>query len=298
MAATCMTAQDLQNELASFAKGLGLSVQELLQSYTTTKEFNTKIESIELDLKKITEVGELDTESIAEKIIKINEIIGQADDEDVKTLLNTLADHKLKIEQLETRVTKVETSVEQIKSDLEAAVKANATDIKANAEAIKANKTAQDAINKDVESRLSTVESEIENFDKDVDDKIAKAIADEQNRTNLLVDDVRKEIAEVDDQVSENADAIDEINNVLNDTTDENGNLVKGIKTRVSDVEDSVAKEREEREAAIEELKEQIAEAGSGACMEIGTVSGLEAANKFREVFGLPALKASQNLCS
>ncbi len=98
-----VTAEELQTELEGLANDLGITIQELLARYTTTEDLNTELSTIKLDIQKITEVGELDGESIAEKIIAINEQIGQASDDVVKSLFDRISTNEAVIAAETTR---------------------------------------------------------------------------------------------------------------------------------------------------------------------------------------------------
>ena len=305
--ADCLKPADMQKEiqaqLEALAKGLGVTVQELLKSYVTADTFNGEIEAIKLDIKKITEIGELDTESIAEKIQKINETIGKAEDDVVKSIFDQLAANSDAIKANEK-------AVNDLNAKVDSSVEALNNKIATNESSIAGNKAKIDELEKKAaeyketcETGIANVQKEIDTLNGDVntDGSVAKqvndAIADEVKRTNLLIDEVNEGIDAVNANVGEVKAKVEtvegnvaDINKVLNDSKDEDGNLVKGLKTQVTDNTASIQKEVEDRKAAIADLEEKIGNAASDICFETGVIDGTAAANAFRNVFGLAPL--------
>jgi len=287
-----VTSEELQAELEELAEGLGISVQELLANYVKKSDLETELNSIKLDIQKITEVGELDGDSLAEKIISINKALEDINGDDIKELIEKLgnvekivaantqdiADHKKATDEaLETQANKI----------------SNAETKLANAEkAIADNKAAQAEINKGLQEATAATASAVETLNGDAETKgsIAKQVKDavkaEQDRTNALVKGVADRTTAVETVASEAKEIAETMQAKIEDATDADGNLVEGLETIAKNAAKAVSDETAARIKDVEELKEAIQNAG-GSGLTKGVICGAKAANKFRAVFDL-----------
>jgi len=215
-----VTSEQLQLELENLAHELGISVQELLQAYTTKTYVDGELAAIKLDIQKITEVGELDTESLAEKIIAINQTIGTTADEVVKSLFERIAENKVAVQAVASDLAgyKVQVATEQAAQDQ--AINNAVITVNALGNTVVANKTAQDAINSDIEGRVASNESSITklNGDDTVVGSVAKQVKDAigaealraktvEGDLGTLTTDSKVSLAAAINEVDANADA-------------------------------------------------------------------------------------------
>lgn len=263
-----VTDEELQKQLELLADELGISVQEALdlvgsrfdavEGRVTTTE--TDIVKLQSDIQKITEVGELDSESIAEKIIAINKTIGETEDDVVKSLFDRIAENAKAVEAMEATIDAVDAKVEAdrsslvtFKSDLKDAQDAQDAAIEAVGSKVDANKSAQADINTGFTGRLDKNEAALDvlNGDANTDGSVAKAIAEEQNRTvtaaNKLKDDLTTDIATAkteaiagakdyaDEEIGKVADKI----NILNEDATVTGSVAQKVKSAKDELTDS-----------------------------------------------------------
>jgi len=275
-----VTDEDLQNALEQFADDLGVTLDEVLQLLQGKLDVvNGRLSTNEADIqalygeiKKITEVGELDSESLAEKIIAINEAIGEASDDVVKSLFDRIAENKAATAAVDA--------------------KADAIDAK-----VEANKSEQDTKNTELSDGIAAVDTKVADLTKVVsDNKTAN-----ENALAALTEKVDTNAKGVEDEITARQlqgkglqDQIDElkgdgagslgdleartkvIEDTINDTTDEDGNLVKGHSTRISDLEGSTVS----LQAQIDVINTPTS----------GVICPRKAVNKIRAVFSLELL--------
>jgi hypothetical protein len=186
--AVCITSEELQLELETLAEQLGLSVQELLVGYSTQNYVDGELDGIRLSIQQITEVGELSTESIAEKIIKINEIIGTVPTEVVQSLFDRLAENKAATAAVVADLAGYKVQVAQEQAAQDAAIQANAQAISTVSATVTTNKQAQDVIAAKVVENTADIAklNGVDSVVGSVDNKVKVAIDAEKLRTDAV----------------------------------------------------------------------------------------------------------------
>ncbi len=312
-----VTAEELQVELENLADELGISVSEaltivtdnanLLKDRVATNE--TAITTLQGDVLKIVEVGELDTVSIAEKIIAINETIGEASDDVIKSLFDRIAENKSATIAVDAKVEADRSSLVTYKQEVSDAQVAQDEKIDANISGLSAldsrvvsNKTASEDRDTALAGRLTDTESSIDTLESD--DTVEGSVA---HSVKTSVDNAKAGIKITTDalrvDVDANAQAIDELDgatttvtdalssrikvneDTLNDTEDADGNLVKGIKTRTADTEAKVVSNKNAQTQVNSDVQEQLAGL-EGSGLAKGVICGRKATNKFRVRLG------------
>lgn len=177
MATTCITTEELQIELEKLAHGLGITVAELLKNYVT-KDY------VDGEIKKIIEVGELDTESLAEKIIAIKDLIGNTPDDFLNTIIEKLTLHDSEIAAIKTSISDFKTQYNNEQAIQNQKIETNTTNI--NNLTTKVN---------DLEPRVAANETKIGVLNGDntvvgsVDYKVKQAVDAEKTRVDNIIGD-------------------------------------------------------------------------------------------------------------
>jgi len=257
-----VTTDELEQALQDLASEMGLSVKEYVESlgYATVAELQAAEANLQAQITAITELdADNGAESLAEKIAAINAVISDENGA-IQNILGKILENKQAILDEVTRATAAEAA-------LQSQITANANKTASNEAAItsivsKANelKEAQDAVNADVENRLSSVESTIE----------------------TLKGDTAETVAGLDERVTG-------VEKTLNDTTDEDGNLVKGVVTRLSDVEAKVDANEVKRVQELEQAVEELKAYSDARDLKASSMDICGIGNKFRASLGLAA---------
>jgi len=308
-----VTTDDLEKALQDLASQMGLSVKEYVESlgYSTVEELSTAISGVQSQIDAITKIDADDgVETLAEKIQAINSVISNSDGE-IQQILSLIQENKQLVTDETTRATDVETDLQNQVTANANKTASNETAIANAVQSISDNKSAQDTVNSDVESRLSSAEGTVATLtgDETVDGSIAKAIkgeadrakaieaqnaqalADETTRATTKEDDLQAQIDDITGgdtgSISELTDRVGVVEDTLNDTTDENGDLVKGIVTRVTEVETAVTNEVSAR---VEAVTQALTDAKAYTDENILKASSMDICgihNKFRASLGL-----------
>ncbi len=302
-----VTTDELEQALQDLASEMGLSVKEYVESlgYATVAELQAAEANLQAQITAITELdADNGAESLAEKIAAINAVISDENGA-IQNILGKILENKQAILDEVTRATAAEEA-------LQSQITSNANRIASNEAAItsiasKANelKEAQDAVNVDVENRLSGVEGTLETLtgDETVDGSIAKSIADEAARTNVAISTAKTEaidtakaytdekIEAITGDTAATVAGLDErvtgVEKTLNDTTDEDGNLVKGVVTRLSDVEAKVDANETKRVHELEQAVEELKAYSDARDLKASSMDICGIGNKFRASLGL-----------
>jgi len=308
-----VTTDELEQALQDLASEMGLSVKEYVESlgYATVAELQAAEANLQAQITAITELdADNGAESLAEKIAAINAVISDENGA-IQNILGKILENKQAILDEVTRATAAEAA-------LQSQITANANKTASNEAAItsivsKANelKEAQDAVNADVENRLSGVEGTLETLtgDETVDGSIAKSIADEAARTNVAISTAKTEaidtakaytdekIEAITGDTATTVAGLDErvtgVEKTLNDTTDEDGNLVKGVVTRLSDVEAKVDANEVKRVQELEQAVEELKAYSDARDLKASSMDICGIGNKFRASLGLAARDCS-----
>jgi len=288
--ADSVTSEELQAELESLAEGMGISIKELLSKYTTSSELNKTLDAMKLDIKKITEVGELDTESIAEKIISINELLENIDGEDLKGLVDSIAANEKAISDLAKTVEDTKVEITEALDAKETRLSNAETKLDGAIKTVEDNKAAQAKINDAMNTITTKTAADVEVLKGDGDGSIVKQVTDavgaERERTNTLVAGVNGKIDATSEKVNTLETESARVSSILDDSTDEDGNLVEGVATMAKNAKEAAINETINRVKDVENLQEQINNM-DGSGLVKGIICGKKAANKFNAIFDL-----------
>ncbi len=195
MADTYVSQEDLDAQMLAFADDLGITLVELYDLLEGKIDANTgaiqsqaaDIVAMQTELQKITEVGELDSESIAEKILAINEVIGSASDDVVKSLFDRIAENKAATAAVDAKVEADRSALATYKTEIadeQAAQNTRIGNVEGSvstlAQTVADNKTAIEGTVSDLSGRVGSNEGDLSilNGDVTVEGSVAKSVKD------------------------------------------------------------------------------------------------------------------------
>ena len=303
-----VTTEELEQALKDLANSMGLSVKEYVESlgYATVEDLVASKADLQAQITAITELdADNGAESLAEKIAAINAVVSDEDGV-VQNILGKILENKQAILDETNRATDAEAGLQsQVTASLNKA-NANTTALENLSTKVDDNKSLQDAINTDVEGRLSTVESDVATLkgDETVDGSVAKQIAEEATRTNVAIataktDAVNEAKAYTDEQIEaitgdtastvEGLDGrVTAVEETLTDTTDADGNLVKGVVSRVADVEAGLSSEIERATQAEADVLAQAKAYTDENTLKASSLDIASITDVFKSALGLP----------
>jgi len=264
-----MTSEEIQAELSNLADELGISLSEVISVVNGNIDAvsgkvdaaNVDIAGIKSELQKLTEVGELDSESLVEKLNAVQTILDGADADTLDNLLASIAAN-----------TKV---AEQAVAD----AKTNADALQAHKDAVVADNQARDAKISDNVTQVADLVSKTA-ANKKASDAIAANVgelSDTVVANKKAADATKTGLDALTEKVNNASVIIDANKTKLDDvatSTLANSNSIEGIKTAMAETAETVS----DFEATITAKVNGMI--GSG--LEMNIVCGRKAANAFR----------------
>jgi len=183
-----VTTGKLEVKLGELAEGMAISTKKFVEAgFVDKATYMANNQAIIKRLEAVDSIADDDVESLAEKIIEIRKMIGEAGDDLVKSLFNRLAEIKASVTAVDSDLQAHKTATADSFIALLSATKANTNAITSLSETVSKNKqdmeTAVAGVQEDVNTLAKETAQSAEDLAKAVSDETARAKAQEaQNR--------------------------------------------------------------------------------------------------------------------